>query len=210
MGSRPGLNSELIVQAAAELADNLGLDRLTLSAVAEHLGVRTPSLYNHIEGLDRLKHDLSILGLTELDRRLQRAALGKAGDQALASMLHAYRRFAKDRPGVYEATLHAPLPDDEQRGLAAKGIIDTVLTVLEPYHLDFEDAIHVVRGFRAIGHGFATLEGADGFAMALSLEESYQRLIETFLLGLNMLAGGSQPESNGDEKSESRPGNQKR
>lgn len=184
MATRPGLSKDTIVRAAGELADEIGLDKLTLSTVADHLGVRTPSLYNHIEGLNGLRRELSLLGMLELDRRLQRAALGKSCEDALGSMLHAYRAFAKERPGVYEATLHAPSPDDLQIQAASLAIIDTVLTVLQPYQLNHDDAIHVVRGFRAIGHGFASLEVAGGFGIALETDESYQRLISTFLRGM--------------------------
>ncbi|WAH36241.1 TetR/AcrR family transcriptional regulator [Alicyclobacillus dauci] len=187
MASRPGLNKMIIVNAAGELADEIGLDKLTLSLVADRLGVRTPSLYNHIEGLDGLKRELSLLGLHELDRCMQRAAIGKAGHDAIASMLHAYRAFAKERPGVYESTLRAPAPDDLEVESASKAIIDTVLTVLKPYQLKSDDAIHVVRAFRAIGHGFATLEGAGAFGIPLEHDESYQRLISTFLSGLDRL-----------------------
>ena len=166
----------------------MGLDKLTLSAVADHLGVRTPSLYNHIEGLDGLRRELSLLGMYELDRRLQRAALGKSGNDALDAMLHAYRAFAKERPGVYAATLHVPAPNDLQVQSASQAIIETVLTVLEPYKLNHDDAIHVVRGFRAIGHGFATLEAVGAFGIALEADDSYQRSISTFLQGLESLS----------------------
>lgn len=185
MAPRPGLNRTIIAQAAGELADQIGLEQLTLSLVANHLGVRSPSLYNHIEGLSGLRRELSLLGLNELDRRLQRAALGKAGDEAIRAMLHAYRAFAKERPGVYNATLQVPAEADEPLKSAAQAMIDTVLTVLEPYQLKPEDAIHIVRGFRAIGHGFATLEIANAFGMPVEQDESYQRLVTTFLLGLN-------------------------
>lgn len=192
MASRPGLSRSIIVQAAGELADRIGLDKLTLSEVAKHLGVRTPSLYNHIDGMDGLRRELSLLGLQELDRRLQRAALGKAGDQAISAMLQAYRAFAKERPGVYATTL-APAKDDELLRSASDAIIDTVLTVLEPYQLHPDVAIHIVRGFRAIGHGFATLEVANGFGMPFEVEESYERLIATFLLGLCMATENKSP-----------------
>jgi AcrR family transcriptional regulator len=182
--TRPGLNKDIIAKAAAELVDQVGIDRLTFAAVAERLGVRTPSLYNHLDGLDALRRELALLGLSGLDRHLQRAALGKSGDAALTAMLQAYRVFAKEHPGVYEMTLKAPNPGDAEIQAAAEGIIDTLLTVLMPYHLDHAAAIHVVRGFRAIGHGFASLESAGGFGMDIDIDESYARLIDAFLSGL--------------------------
>ena len=41
-----------------------------------------------------------------------------------------------------------------------------------------------IRGLRAIFHGFAGLEAAEGYKMALSHDESYRRLIEAYLDGL--------------------------
>jgi Tetracyclin repressor-like, C-terminal domain len=123
-----------------------------------------------------------------LDRRLRRAALGKSYDDAIDLMLPAYREFAKERPAVYEATLHAPAANDLQIQSASQAIVDTVLTVLESYNLNHDDAIHVVRGFRAIGHGFATLEVTGAFGIALETDVSYRRLITAFLRGLNSVS----------------------
>ncbi|ATY84014.1 TetR family transcriptional regulator [Kyrpidia spormannii] len=181
MAKKPRLDKVMITQAAGELADQIGLEKLTLSAVADHLKVRAPSLYNHIEGLDGLLRELSLLGMKELNRRLERAALGKSRADALASMLLAYRAFAKERPGVYTATLRAPKQGDSEVQSASQAIIETVLTVLRPCALSDQEAIHVIRGFRAIGHGFASLELEGGFGMDLSTDESYQRLIAMFL-----------------------------
>lgn len=189
LARRPGITKSRVVEAAGEMADRIGYDSLTFSGVAEELGIRTPSLYNHIDGLDALRGEISLLGIRDLDRRLQRAALGKARGDALRAMLHAYRAFAKERPGVYAATLRAPDGADERLQSAADGIVETVLTVLEPFGLTSDEAIHAVRGFRAIAHGFASLEAVGAFAMALDVDESYERLIEGFLRGLDSAGG---------------------
>jgi AcrR family transcriptional regulator len=51
---RRGLDAERVVDAAAQLADAHGLQAVTLARVAGELGVRAPSLYNHVEGRDGL------------------------------------------------------------------------------------------------------------------------------------------------------------
>ncbi|MCL6443577.1 MAG: WHG domain-containing protein [Alicyclobacillus sp.] len=85
------------------------------------------------------------------------------------------------RPG------HAPASSDLQMQAASQAVIDTVLTVLQPYKLSSEDTIHVIRGFRAIGHGFATLELAGAFGIDVDTNQSYERLISAFLHGLRRL-----------------------
>lgn len=44
---RAGLDQQILLQAAAEIADQHGLDEMTLAMLANKLGIRTPSLYNH-------------------------------------------------------------------------------------------------------------------------------------------------------------------
>ena len=50
MSPRAGLDKAVVVEAAAELINAEGIEELTLSRLAERLGVRTPSLYNHVMG----------------------------------------------------------------------------------------------------------------------------------------------------------------
>ena len=49
---RAGLNPDRIAAVAAEVADEVGLERLTLAMVASRLGVSGPALYKHVAGLD--------------------------------------------------------------------------------------------------------------------------------------------------------------
>ena len=52
MTGRPRLTADRVVAEAAALADERGIQALSLSPLAERLGVRVPSLYKHVGGLD--------------------------------------------------------------------------------------------------------------------------------------------------------------
>ncbi len=52
---RAGLTTLRVVQEAEEVADEVGLANLTLAAIAPRLGVRIPSLYKHVGGMDDLQ-----------------------------------------------------------------------------------------------------------------------------------------------------------
>jgi AcrR family transcriptional regulator len=184
MAPRAGIDRAQVVAVAAALADDRGLEALTLAQVATRLGVRLPSLYNHVDGLPGLRHELALLGLRQLHERMSRAAIGKAEDAAVLAVGLAYRAYVVEHPGVYAATVRAPAPDDLELREAAQAIIEVVLAVLEPYGLGEQGAIHAVRGLRSIVHGFATLELAGGFGMALDRDESFLRLLEAFVAGL--------------------------
>ena len=181
---RAGLDRAAVVRAAAAVADETGIEGLTLARVAARLNVRAPSLYNHVRGLDGLRRDLATFGATELAARLARAAVGKAGDAAVAALAAAYRAFAHERPGCYDALQRPPDPDDEQAVRAANEVVTIVVDVLGAYDLRGDDALHAVRGFRSLLHGFVALEAAGGFGLPLDLDESFRRLVATFLAGL--------------------------
>ncbi len=174
-----------MVRAAASIADELGdIEKLTLAMVAEHFGVRLPSLYNYVAGLAELKHALALLGTNELTAAMQGAAVGLAGDAALTAVAHAYRDFARRYPGRYAATLRAPDPADQALQAATEVQLALMLRILQPYQLSNTDAIHGLRMFRSILHGFVSLELAGGFGIKLDHDESFRRLVQTALLGL--------------------------
>lgn len=50
--SRGALDRDRIVDGAVELADEIGLEPLTIRRLAEHLGVRPMSMYHYIRGKD--------------------------------------------------------------------------------------------------------------------------------------------------------------
>jgi len=185
---RAGLNRAAVVEAAAALADEEGLEDLSLADLAGRLGVRKPSLYNHIAGVADLRRGLALVGIRELGRRLSRAAAGKAGDEGLFAIAEAYRLFVKQRPGLYEATVRSYRlyePNDPELGSAEAETMGTVLAVLASCGIrGEEDAIHAARGLRSIAHGFATLENAGGFGMSLNPDESFRKLMRAFAVGL--------------------------
>jgi len=181
---RAGLNTAAVVAAAAEIADAEGLDRLTLARVAATAGVRTPSLYNHVESLDDVRRRVALLALRDLADALRDAAVGRAGDDALAAMADAYRAYARRHPGRYAATQRAPAEGDEEMRTAAAGAVDVVLAILRGYGLEGDDAIHAARAVRSALHGFVTLETGGGFGIPVDLDESYARMVRALARGL--------------------------
>ncbi len=177
---RAGLDSDRVVSAAAAIADADGLPALTLSRLAQRLGVRSPSLYGHVAGLEDLRRRLGWRGTAELADRLAEAAAGRAGHEALAAIAAAYRTYAKEHPGTYAALQRADAAD---RG-GAERVVGVVLAVLRGYGLDGDGAIHAARSVRAALHGFVTLEMEAGFGIHLDIDESYVRLITVLDRGL--------------------------
>ncbi|NJK33124.1 MAG: helix-turn-helix transcriptional regulator [Deltaproteobacteria bacterium] len=60
------IDLDRVIQTAAALADEHGYDAVTLARVAEQLGIRIPSLYNYISGLDGLRREMALWALRQL------------------------------------------------------------------------------------------------------------------------------------------------
>ncbi|MCB0082874.1 MAG: WHG domain-containing protein [Caldilineaceae bacterium] len=176
------LNKAIVVEAAASLIDEAGDPAaLSLKTLAAALGVRVPSLYNHIEGLDGLTRAVALWGLQRLLMALRNAAVGKAGPKALIAVAHSYRAFAQAHPGVYLLTLSAPATDDAEMVAIANELVGLLLLLLAPLGLDDTDALHEVRILRSLLHGFVSLEAVGGFGLPLERDETFQRLIDRYL-----------------------------
>jgi AcrR family transcriptional regulator len=184
MSRRAGLNQATIVATAATLIDEKGIEQLSLGHLAESLGIRTPSLYNHIAGLPGLKRDLTLYCLRDLLDHLTRATIGKSRTEAIFAFVNAYRSYAQARPGRYALTLRAPDPNDRGTQAAAQQLIEVMQAVLAPYKLSEEAAIHAIRSLRSIVHGFVSLEMDGAFGMPIDTDASFEWLINLFIAGL--------------------------
>ena len=175
---RKGLTHSQVVEEAATLADDVGLEQVTLAALAKRLGISSPALYRHVDGLEQLRRDLTLLGLTDLCARIRGAAVGKSKREALLALALAYRDYARERPGLAPTMLRAPARGDHEHEAAAEAAMTVLRQVLAGYDLSEDDTIHSVRALRVVMHGFTSLEAAGGFGMSQSLDETYLRLID--------------------------------
>jgi AcrR family transcriptional regulator len=187
MPRRKPLDTNTVVNTAADLINHEGLEALTLNRLAEILGIQTPSLYNHIDGMTGLRHELALLNMRRLADHLGTVAMGRSGNAGLVAVAEAYRAYIKENPGLYLSSLRASgnqnTPDAEQLA-AEERVVRIVLAVLDSLELSDVEAIHAARALRSAVHGFTTLEIAGGFGIRLDLDESFSRLIGIIVAGL--------------------------
>lgn len=187
---RVNLNHETVVEGAADLVNQRGAQGLSLAELAARFRVRTPSLYNHIQGLDGLRRDLALLGLRDLTDRVRAAGTGLAGRDALAAIAEAYRAYVRENPGTYAFTLRAVDGSDEELQAASAALLELLLAALRGYRLEGDQMIHAARTVRSALHGFAALEAAGGFGMPVNLDDSYARLVDVLDAGLQAMGKG--------------------
>ena len=187
MSSKRRLDMETILRTSTELVEEKGFENLTLHQLAERLGVKTPSLYNHLSGFDELTTDLAKLAIRRLEEAIRNAAVGKSMGDALKAIATAYRQFAKENPQMYKAVLKYPAFEDNEIQEAGHAVVRILYQVMEPYHYSKEETIHFVRGFRSALHGFVSLEEAGFFqGVEADVDTSFKRLVSRLLSTLTI------------------------
>lgn len=185
---RVGLSKADVVAAGATLADDVGFANLALGTLAARLGVRTPSLYKHIDSLADLRHGIAALAITELDQQVRDAMHGRAGTEALAAFAGAFRSYLVAHPGRYAATIGEAYTGPEDPMLhAGSRMIQSLEAVLHGYGIDETDMVHAMRSVRAALHGFATLQTSNGFQWNEDSDHSFDWMIRFLDQGLTQI-----------------------
>ena len=176
-----GLSAESITVAAAELIEQYGRSGFSMRLLADTMGVKTASLYNHIENMDTLLTEVCRYALRMQEDGELRAIAGKTGREAVWALAWAYRRFAQNPPEDYRRFCEPRVLDD-----AAARFTEPLKQVLSGFRLPPREEIHFRRMFRAIVHGFASQEDEGFFShypasTELSFEFAIQRFIDCVL-----------------------------
>jgi AcrR family transcriptional regulator len=182
---RAGLAPPSVVSTAADLADEVGFAYLTMGLLAQRLGVRTPSLYKHVDGLADLQHRVAVLAMTQLGDAVRDAIGGRSGRDALAAFATAFRTFATEHPGRYAATIGARFAGPADPLLTSSTrLLDAIGAVLHGYGVAPGDMTHALRALRSLFHGFATLQAADGFQWTGDPDDTFAWMIDFVDRGL--------------------------
>ncbi|WP_029115762.1 TetR/AcrR family transcriptional regulator [Mycobacterium sp. URHB0044] len=153
------LSRESIVNAALTFLDREGWDALTINALANQLGTKGPSLYNHVQSLDDLRRTVRMRVIDDIIGMLTTVGDGRTRDDAVTSMASAYRSYAHHHPGRYSAFTRMPLGgDDPEYTEATRAAAGPVIEVLASYGLDGENAFYAALEFWSALHGFVLLE----------------------------------------------------
>jgi AcrR family transcriptional regulator len=182
--ARAGVTVERLAEAAAELADEVGLENVTVSELARRFGVKDASMYSHIRNAHELRVRVALLALAELADRAAAALAGRAGKDALVAFANAYRDYAKEHPGRFAAA-QVELDPETAKASAARRHSDMTRAILRGYALAEPDQTDAVRLLGCTFHGFVSLEQAGGFRHhPRGADESWSRVLDTLDIAL--------------------------
>ena len=184
---RATLDTQKVIDEAATIADAEGLDAVTLTRVADRLGVVSRDRKVVGRAYDDLIRSLGLRGRELLAARLSTAAQGVAGPDVVRALGDAWRSVVRDAPGLYAATDRYPCAGDAELEDAVEEIVTIIARSLGGFDLDETQRIHVARALRSSFHGFAHLESGDGHPHPHDLEDTFSGLVDLLVAGIRQL-----------------------
>ena len=180
-----GLNLDVVVKAAAELIEQQGRDAFSMRLLAEQLGIKTASLYNHVDNMEMLLAEVCRYGLRLQNEMEMQAMEGRYGEDAVRQLADTYRNFAKKHRELYWLIMAMSAKDKRVRDDAAVLFTDPLKKMLEDFHLKEEESIHYRRLFRAIVHGFVSQEEQGFFShYPAAVDDSFHFAVQCYIESL--------------------------
>lgn len=173
------LNRGAVIERAARLSDDIGLDELTITKLGRSLGIAPPGVYRHVSDLGDLRGAIGQHASREVAAALSVACAGLSGRDALAALATTLRAWALAHPGRYAALQIAPDPDDAPGQAAASEVLAVIASALRAYRLAGDDLTDAIRLIRATLHGFVALELGGGFKQERSLDATFARVVDS-------------------------------
>jgi AcrR family transcriptional regulator len=172
------LNKDIIIREAAAICDEFGLEKLSLAALADRLGVRPPSLYNHIKSLEYVYSQMAIMGIQSWTESMRQAVDSSPPNQRVRALAHASREFAQQQPTLYYCATR-------QFANSSAEYLEAATPMIELTNAVYSDLIHDPQKeeiaqylLRCLVAGFITLESNNGLQPAKDLDSLYDKLID--------------------------------
>lgn len=163
---------EQIVDAARALLEEGGVEAVTMAAVAERVGVRSPSLYKHVRDRGDLLALVVAATIDDATARLEALRDPDAGRSVLAQA-EGMRRFAHDRPQgfrlMFGAVPGAPRPLASEMRRTLQPLLDATTALVGPEH-----ALDAARLLTAWANGFITMELTGALQMGGDIDAAWR------------------------------------
>lgn len=178
------IDREQLILTAWEMVEAEGTESLSLGRLAAKLGIKAPSLYNHIQNKAALIRAVNEMTQHRLFTSLNDVIQQENTEAQLLAIAIAYREFALAHPTIYMlafSTIEAearPDPDEQENAALTLQVIVARLVKDEAYALPF------LRGFWALVHGFVMLEINQQFRRDGSIDDAYIQSVKAFIEGI--------------------------
>lgn len=180
-----GLTREKVLEEAGVLANEQGLHAVTITNLATHLGIKKPSLYNHIKDQEDIVSGIMVLGWKYVSDEICQNITAEDAKQAINELSHAIYDYAIANPGIFEAMLWHNTYENEDLMRVSEGLYSFFFCQTDKLGIGRNTANHLLRTYRSLVEGFILLVIHNSFGNPVSIEESFQISIDLFLNGLD-------------------------
>lgn len=173
-----------IIEKVLFLTDKKGAETFTVQGLARGLGIKAPSLYNHVSGLSSLRQAVSARVHADLTEAIKARVGSKAGSNAIFALSKAYRQYAKRYPGRYRLVTAFPSRRSRDWNTFFLGLRDIFFEAFKDYGLNERDTRSAARALRSMLHGFVVLELNGGWSQVVDMDSSFNDCISLFTTAL--------------------------
>lgn len=181
------LSRKIVIDWAVKVADKEGIESVTLTRVANDLGVSQPALYRHVGGIGELRKALTLRARELLAKDLLKSTSGLAGKEAVSALAYAWRRGASFHPGLLTLPGQVKILGDVELEASVERIVAIIGQTLSAFDLDEEARVQAALLVRSMLHGFSAIEAMqDG--QAGHSDDSFEQMITLVWIGLQSFA----------------------
>jgi AcrR family transcriptional regulator len=178
----PALRMALIEHAAQLIAEH-GVDGLTLRGLAKEVGTSTMAVYTHFGGMDELRFEVRAEAFARLASHLDAVTPSRDPVFDLGLLGWAYCRNALENPNLYRVMFLEPRePDGPPVGYETfETLVEFVDRAMQAGRFDAGDAVPRAREVWALSHGVVALYLAHMLTFEELLETMYQGAVSQFI-----------------------------
>lgn len=178
------ISKEKVIQITSDLVDKEGLNNVSLKTVAEKLGIRTPSLYNHITSFDNLLREVAHNGMRAMNEQMTQAVIGNSGVIAIKIASGAYFKYMIAHPGVYETIQWATWHGNNETSEIFDNYKSLLLKLLYSCNLKQEKTKEILDLLIGVLHGYTTMQLGKAFSKPEETTNGLLEAIDTVFLGI--------------------------
>jgi AcrR family transcriptional regulator len=160
---------------------------LTLAQVASLLNIKSPSLYNHFDGLEDLKSQIALIALNQFSDCLEASLQQGDCRGKLSAFMTSYREFALTKPFLFEAAQFGIQAKNKEVLQKAHSIAQMTEKALDAYQIPKAKQAHALRVIRSLLNGFIQIEQNRGFQRSEDPSQSFREMIEFAVTGLSSM-----------------------
>ena len=184
------INEKLILETSADIANDIGLENLSLKEIAYRLNIKSPSLYNHFEGLEKIKESLMLYGWNQIEEKIIDSAVGVSGYEALRNMCYAFYDYGIANKGVFSAMLWYNKYENKEFETTTSRLFNIIFKVMRPLNISDENINHIIRTLRSFLEGFVLLVNNNAFGNPVEIKKSFDLSLEIIINGIKSLEKG--------------------